>query len=510
MRNKFYIIVLIVTTIMFTSTSCDKNFDEINTNKTDFTALEPAFLLNRAIINLLDQGQRVQLIQMTQWMTSPFGSSLAGVNYNQYTPAFQEFPWNDFYPNGAVPVTVDIISKVSGDASKSNLFNVARIWKAYAFMILTDTYGDVPYTEAGIGYLEGVTKPKYDSQEFIYMDILNELDEASTNLDVSKGPITGEILYGGNVAKWKRFGYSLLLRAAMRLSKIDPATAQKYVEKAVSGGLMQSNEDNAILKRTPEYPNPIGSEVSITEKGNYYATKAFVEHLKSTSDPRLGAWLHRFVGAASFVDQTTDRISKDPTIQKGMPLGYNDITIPQTYTDEGVTSMYDYSQFDYNLVFTTSSPQWYITFAQTQLLLAEAVVKGWASGNASSLYSSAISADMERMAQFGVKAAIPEAEIAGYVAANPLQVGKEIKQINDEYWVVSLPDGFEAWANFRRSGFPELVPNPYPASEIPGEFIRRYVYPTSEHITNAEHVDAAIANQGGSDKMNGRVWWDKQ
>jgi len=106
-------------------------------------------------------------------------------------------------------------------------------------MILTDTYGDLPYKDAGKGYTNQITKPAYDTQEVIYADILKELEEASAALDPAQPKISGEILYAGDVAKWKRFGYSLLLRGAMRLSKIDPAKSQTYVAKAVAGGLMQ-------------------------------------------------------------------------------------------------------------------------------------------------------------------------------------------------------------------------------------------------------------------------------
>jgi hypothetical protein len=506
-KMKQYITGLLMATLLVTS--CDKNFNEINTSKDDFRTMDPVFVLNGALINMMETGDRIQQLQVAQYLFSPFGSSLAGANYNQYT-SMQDFPFNSFYP-GSVTRTVSIIEGTKNDAAKSNLYNIARIWKAYTFQVLTDTYGDVPYTEAGLGYLKQTIKPVYDTQASIYTDILKELDEASAALDAAKGPVTGEILYGGDIAKWKKFGYSILLRAAMRLQKIDPAKAQTYVTKAIAGGLMTSNADNAKLLRTPEWANPFGSELSGNEKANYYATKTFVEMLKTTNDPRLGSWLHRYVGAKVSSDQTTARETKDPALQKGAPLGYNDITIAQTTAAEGVASFYDYSQFDWNVVFTRSSPQWYCTYSQTQLLLAEAIYRGWATGNAATSYSNAVKADLERMADFGTKAAIPAATVTAYVAANTLAAGDELKMIGTQYWIVSIPNGFEGWSGFRRTGYPQLPPNPYPASEIPGEFIRRHVYPTREDIANKVNRDAAIAAQGGAanTKMNGRVWWDK-
>jgi hypothetical protein len=411
----------------------------------------------------------------------------------------------------SVVTTIDIINQTKDDATRFNLYQAARIWKAYTFMILTDTYGDVPYTEAGAGYPDQATRPVYDSQQAIYTDILKELDEASAALDPAKTKISGEILFAGDVAKWKKFGYSLLLRAAMRLQEADATKAQTYVAKAVAGGLMASNADNAKLLRTPEYPNPIGTEISGNEKANYYAQKELVEFLKSTNDPRIQSYFHRFVGALNATQQTSALRTKDPTKVKGIPLGYNDVTIAQTFTAEGVVSLYDYSQFDWQVVFTNTSPQWFCTYGQTRLLLAEAIFRGWATGDAAAEYSKAVKADLERMAEFGTAAAVPSATIDTYVAANPLVAGKELEMIGYQYWVVCIPNGFEAWSNFRRTGYPNLAPNPYPASEIPGQFIRRHVYPDGEFVANKANVDAAIANQGGTanTKMNGRVWWDK-
>jgi hypothetical protein len=509
MKNiKIYMTSLLIFILLFAS--CDKNFDDINTNKVDFTSLDPAFMLNSAILDITSRNARNYLGQahtIVQWLYCPFGSSLQGANYNQWSN-FHNDPFAPFF-GSAVPKVVDILRKTEGDESKANLYNAARIWKVYVFMQLTDTYGDIPYTDAGLGYLDQIKKPKYDKQEDIYKDFLKELDEASEALDPLKGRITGEILYSGDVVKWKRFGYSLLLRTAMRLSKVAPTLADQYVDKAVAGGLMQSNDDVAMIKHTLEFYNRLGEEVSGTERGNYYATKPFVEFLKNNNDPRASALLHRFVGANGFTQQTEDRRSKDATLQKGLPIGYNDITVSQTFAEEGVVSLHDYSQFDYNLVFSKTSPEFHLTYGQTMLLLAEAIKRGWTTGDAPAIYAEALQADLELISEFGPAATIPEADIAAFVAAHPLSTDLEtaLNQINCEYWVATFPNGQEAWANFRRSGYPELAANPYPGSEIPGEFIRRHKYPEREFITNKENVEAAITNQG-PDVMNGRVWWD--
>jgi hypothetical protein len=493
-------------------TSCDKKFDEINTNKTDFTSLDPAFMLNSAVLDVTNRNARNYLGQahtIVQWLYCPFGSSLQGANYNQWSN-FQNDPFASFY-NSAVPKVVDIIERTKDDPAKANLYNAARIWKVYVFMMLTDTYGDVPYTDAGFGYLDQIIRPKYDSQEDIYHDFLKELDEASAALNPSGARISGEILYGGDVTKWKRFGYSLLLRTAMRLSKVDPTLADQYVDKAVTGGLMQSNNDVAMIKHTLEFANMLGDEVSGTERGNYYATKPFVDFLRNNNDPRTSALLHRFVGANGFVQQTADRRSKVASLQKGLPIGYNDVTVAQTFASEGVVSLHDYSQFDYNLVFSKTSPEFHLTYGQTMLLLAEAIKRGWTTGDAASVYATALKADLELLSQFGTAATISASDIQTFITNHPLDSDYEtaLNQINSEYWVATFPNGQEAWANLRRSGYPALAPNPYPGSEIPGEFIRRHKYPDREYVTNKESVETAVAHQG-PDNMNGRVWWDKQ
>jgi hypothetical protein len=511
MKNlKLYTMIGLLVFIAILFTRCDKDFDEINTSKTGFTSVDPAYMMNNAIISVTTRPHREYLGQphtIIQWLVVPFGSSLAGANHNQWTN-FQNQPFNHFY-NNPIPRIQDVVHRTQDNPVRHNLHQAARIWRAYVFMQLADTYGDVPYFEAGKGFLEQIITPKYDPMETIYRDILKELDEASAALDPARPGTTGEMLYSGNVTRWKRFGYSLLLRAALRLTEVDPTTAESYAQKAIAGGLMQSNADNAKIRHTSAFQNNLGVEISSIERGNYYATKTFVESLQATNDPRLGVFCHRFVGATSFATQTAAIRTKDPALQKGMPIGYDDITISETFASEGVASLYDYSQFDWQLVYTPTTPQYHVTYGQTLLLLAEAVVRGWATGNAATIYSNAVRANMELLADYGAAAVIPSDQIEAYLANNPFDPDNAMEQIHNEFWVGSTPNGQEAWSNWRRTGFPNLAPNPYPASEIPGDFIRRHIYPTAEQITNRANLLEAIARQGIQDKMNERVWWDR-
>ena len=386
------------------------------------------------------------------------------------------------------------------------------MWKAYVFMTLTDNYGDIPYFEAGKGYADGATgttSPKYDPQQDIYMDILKELEEASAAMDEAAPVVTSDILYGGNVTQWKRFGYSLMLRAAMRLTKVDPATAQSYVQKAVAGGLMESNEDNAKNRHSALYINWMGEQLSGREKANFYLAEPFVEYLQENNDPRLPVYAIRYVGAQNGTQQTASRASSDPDVQVGMPFGYNDVSIVNSYEEKGVVSLWDYSQANQTTVVTQTAPEYFVTHAQTQLLLAEAIVRGWVPGDAAAVFEGAVRANLEKMAEYGPEAAIEESAIQEYIATHQLDMANAFEDINTQYWVVSFLNGNELFANFRRSGYPTLTPNPYPGSQITGDFVRRLVYPDEEYVINNENVAQAIARQGADD-LDTRVWWDAE
>jgi hypothetical protein len=510
-KIKKFIVMIVVISIAGFISSCEKGFTEMNTNKVDPTALNPYLVMNRSIIGVWPDTQLwpVYHYAIVQQIFTPTGSSVQGANYNQISYGFNyDVIWNTYYTN-PVKQIVDVIAKTKDDPTRQNIYNSARIWKAYVFMVITDTYGDIPYFEAGKGYLEKVVFPKYDKQEDIYKDILKELDEASAALSSSQYTSKEDIMYAGDIAKWKKFGYSLLLRAAMRLTKVDPTLAKTYVTKAVAGGLMQSNLDNAVLRHSSLYINFNGYMFSGREYATFYMTRNFINHLKTTNDPRLPVYAMRYVGALSGAQFTKDRLTSDPAKMIGMPLGYNDVTIASQYAIDGVVSRFDYSLANIYTVLQVSSPEYFVTYGQTQLLLAEAIQRGWVSGDAAATFSNAIRANLLQLAEYGSSAAIAPDKINTYVLANPLTAGKELSQINTEYWVASFLNGPELWANFRRSDLPALVPNPYPSSETPGDFIHRLPYLTNEYVVNSTNLAEAVARQG-TDVMLTRVWWDKK
>ncbi|WP_207513945.1 SusD/RagB family nutrient-binding outer membrane lipoprotein [Longitalea luteola] len=507
--NKLYLFVLLVMTA-----SCEKGLSDLNVNETNPTSLDPALLLNQAIINTSFPVKSLVFdVGIVQQMVTPNGGVLAGANFNQDSRDVTTQPlWTAYYQS-VIKNTYDALTRAKDNPLRSNMYNMARIYQSYVFMILTDEYGDIPYTQGGAGLAERIMFPAYDRQQDIYPKIIQELTEAAAALTPTATIESGDVLYAGNVAKWKKFAYSLLLRAGMRLSKIDPAKAQSTVQAAVAGGVITDNTDNAYIRHDDNFTQPIGGTLNGSEAANFYLTKPFVDHLKSTNDPRLQSIAVRYVGATSGAGQTAAAGSTDPAKQIGMPIGKDNGTIGAAATADGLASFYDYSQLDRRRMVKISSPVFLVTAAQTNLLLAEARFRGWINtGTVAQYFSDGIKAHMDQMAFYDVNSAVSATDRDAYITANPVTAGNELKQINTQYWIASFLNGPEAFANFRRSGYPELTPNPYGQPNNPdvpnGTFIRRLTYPTSELSVNTENVNEAISRQG-PDRLSTRVWWDK-
>jgi hypothetical protein len=507
--------------------SCTKKLEQININRVNPTSLDPVLLLNNAIINTSFPTRTVIYEEaIVQQLVSPNGGVLAGGNFNQDSRDITNAPvWAVYYQN-VIKYTYDVMTKTKDVAARSNLYNMARIWQAYAFMVLTDTYGAIPYTEAVKGLTDQLFFPKYDQQQDIYPKLIQELTEASAALNAGGTVETSDVLYSGSIAKWKKLGYSLLLRAGMRLSKVDAAKAQSTVQAAFAGGVITDNADNAYMRHDANYQNPIGGMLNSTEANNFYLVKAFVDTLKNNNDPRLSSIAIRYKGAKSGGDLSSANanppappayvtVTTNPADQIGMPMGYDNGTIVARATADGLASFYDYSQADRKRIVKTSAPAFFVTAAQTNLLLAEAKFRGWITGGntAAQYFADGIKAHMDQMATYDAGCAVPAAARDAYIAAHPLTAGRELELINTQYWIASFLNGPEAFANFRRSGYPALTPNPYGQPSNPdvpnGTFIRRIGYPTSELSVNTTNVNAGIAGMGGPDKLSTRVWWDK-
>jgi hypothetical protein len=207
------------------------------------------------------------------------------------------------------------------------------------------------------------------------MRLIQELTDASAALNASGTVEASDILYSGDIAKWKKFGYSLLLRAGMRLGKADPTKAQSTVQAAFAGGVITANADNAYMRHDANYLNPIGNMLNSTEAANWYLVKAFVDTLKNNSDPRLTAIAIRYKGATSGAGQTVGIGTTLPADQIGMPMGYDNGTIVARATSDGLASFYDYSQVDRRRMAKSSSPRLFCIGCTNKFIVSRSAVQ---------------------------------------------------------------------------------------------------------------------------------------
>ena len=515
-------------TIMLCFVGCTDGFEEKNQDPYAIKKIDPGLLFTGAergmnganSPNLVTVGNwdgEQTIVQ--QYMNAYNSGATAGFQFNLDIDGYNTPRWSVY--TTVVKPLVQILSLIKDDPTRLNLYNMTRIWKAYAFMTLVDTYGDVPYFEAGKGYLELINYPKYDKMADIYADLYNELKTATANLSTSNEYVTGDLFFGGattsnqalidaQVAHWKKVGYSLMLRLGMRYSKVDPTKAASIVQEAFAGGVILSNSDNVYTNLySTAVPNPFSNLQQTISPYFYYLAEPFINQLKSTGDPRL-----KYMGA-SYIKPQDFTTTRDTTAanQFGFPVGYDQssvVTYPGYRGTKG--SGQNYTQLNYQVVASALAPAIFITNAQSQLLLAEATFRGWITGGltAQQYYEAGVKAAMDEWSLFpGVfSPAVTLSQKNSYllrpgVAYNSTDA---LQLINTQYWIASFINGPEGFANWRRSGFPALQPNMY-NNNLNGGFVKRMAYPNAEASQNGDNYNAAVASMGG-DGLTQRVFWD--
>ena len=308
---------------------------------------------------------------------------------------------------------VDVVEMTRGNEKYANVHQIGRIWKALVFARITDLYGDVPYSEAGQGYYKSIFTPKYDSQQSIYTDLLKEVEEATNALNPAGDKVTGDVIYKGDVAKWKRFGNSLLLRLAMRLTKVDENTAKAYAQKTV-GKTMVDNADNAFLvhdvsgARVTQNRN---SQVLLGDGGqeNYYTkwSNTFINLLKGANDPRLGKVAVTKLWLAEAGKDQNASYDASPAVQKGMPNGkdLSGIAGRDIRQDASYTSIPDYSSPHPGML-KRNGVTFIMTFAETEFLLAEAAQRWGIAGSAATHYNAGLKASITYLGQYDAAMAV--------------------------------------------------------------------------------------------------------
>lgn len=366
--------------------------------------------------------------------------------------------------------------KVGG--STANQIAAARILKGFYFLHITDRWGDVPYSQA----LKGTEafQPVFDKQQDIYKDLFKEFKEASAQFDA--GVLNGDFLFNGNLTRWKKWAASLQMTMALRLSKVDPTTGKAEFLAAQTAGVLASNADNVVFQYLADANNqgPYYNNYTVAKRYDYALSEPFVNSLTALSDPRLPVYANK---------------STDGALYRGMPYGLRNGT--------------GFSQRNVSLVGTffqaQNAPLTVTTYNQLLFSQAEAAKLGWIPGGdatAEDLYLKAIQASFD---QYGVGPSTTYVKQAG-VAYSP---AKAIELIQTQKWIANyLGNGYETWAEYRRTGFPVLTPGPDPFT-LDKQIPRRQGYPTTERDLNSKNYEAVLATQG-ADELNTRVWWDKK
>lgn len=520
MRHIVYLVLIAFLIIPFSS--CDSDFVEINKDPNSVTAEEfdPGFLFTRVQMEtfLYPGDYHCNLYYCGAFVQHFASLSNVGIfdwhgDKYVYHEGNNDVLWFQTYDISKL--LEDVIQQTKKEGG--NLYQMARIWKSFLYHRLTDLYGDVPYSEASLGYYGNVYKPKYDSQESIYQDMLAELDDAVYKLDNSQENYGDfDIVYHGDISKWKKFGNSLMLRLGMRLSKVDPSSASNWVSKAYSGELMEGNEDNLSLsgvdpKGTIEdlsNPNSWPWMVSAPSPGKISAT--FFDYLKDRNDPRLKHIVAVYTDP--FDEKTKDQ---DPSHQKGLPNGLDRHTLfdDPSYDAAAAGQEHQYSSLNRDVFAKLDGVRFLFTAAEVQFMLAEASERKWIDGNSKDYYEKGVSLDMRNYVNYDKSATITEEEIQDYLSDNPyLENGNEedkLNQINAQYWIATFLNGYEAFANWRRTDYPDVIRIVnYPDNETGGLKPRRLKYPLNELILNEQNYLNAIERQG-EDSYVTPVWWDK-
>ncbi len=516
MNKISHLIIPIAAALCFVG--CTKGFEEKNQNPYAITTIDPGLLFTGAERNMNIGSWDGEQTIVQQYINAYNAGATAGFQFNLDIDGYSNDRWGAY--TGVIKPLVQIISIIKDDPTSKNLYDMVRIWKAFAFMTLVDTYGDVPYSEAGKAYLEGISYPKYDKMADIYADLYTELKTATADLSASNEYVPSDLFFGGpsgtideQVAHWKKIGYSLMLRLGMRYSKIDVAKAASIAQEAFAGGVILSNSDNVVVTQyNGTVPNGFSNLQRNISPYFYYLAEPFVNQLKSTNDPRL-----KYIGA-SYANPTTITTTPDTTTanQYGFPVGYDAVSFLTAPGSRGAKGGgLNYTQLNYQVMVSTVAPALFITNAQTQLLLAEAKFRGWITGGltAQQYYEAGVRAAMDDWNLFPgtFSPAVSDAEKDNYLLGPEVAYNdaNALELINTQYWICSITNGPEGFANWRRSGFPALLRNTYNDDLVPGGgFVRRMSYPDAEKASNADNYNEAVASMGG-DGLTQRVFWDK-
>lgn len=556
MKLSIYTIAFTLLTGVLSFTSCsDEYMENMNTDPTKAAALDANAQLTTAQLQTYGDLGMVEIYRnylygftqqlMGSWNTTNFGGR------HMLSDDEMDRVWTTFYTNSIKNLT-DAQYRTAQDQGKTNIHAVLTIYRVYLMSIITDIYGDVPCKEAGMGFLQGIFNPRYDTQEEIYHSFFQDLTAAVEALDPAKDAITGDVIYGGNILKWKKLANSLRLRFAMRISNVDPQKAQQEFEAAcqADGGIFDSAEDDALIKYMniafsfgqDAYGDFRGNALSKLLFGNdpannpSYLCATLFNQLYNTGDPRTfmlsRCYYDGLMSATSpdnRVDLTQEMIDKGIAFQPCLPGAFSWEPWPTGYDSDILKEL---AETNPNVTISVAretepklannflrgdNPGVVMTFAETRFLLAEAALKNWNvdGQTAEALYEEGVRAAVDFLVTRYKCDPVSEEEMNAYLSANGMGHTKEQKMasIHTQAWILHFTNPAECWANQRRSGYPKLKsPAEYGFEQFMTggkEIPVRLCYPVLESSYNKTGYEEALERMGGKDSWNTPVWWDK-
>jgi hypothetical protein len=466
-------------------TSCTKNFEDINTDPNGVTSVPTTYLLTSAQQKLITQNSSLNF-NKTFMLWAQYWTQRETTNRSRYDLSV-DTDWNSFYSIG-LPDLNTIIEFNSGDkkdyyagfGDNNNQIAVAMILKAWTFSLMTDTWGDIPYSQA---LNSEFAFPAYDKQSDIYPDLIAQLKAADALINTSNsGFKSGDLMYAGNMSKWKKFANSLRARLAMRMSKVAPSEAETAFKEAIQAGVFSANSEEAIInfQSAETYANPLYLEF-LTQNWTL-PTELLINRMIAISDPRLAIYADPNTAAGEYV---------------GLPYGLSDAA-SQSYA---LTNLSKIGAKPRSATF----PSILMSYSEVLFLQAEATKKGWlAGGNAEieALYKAAITANMQfwGVSSTNIDNYLLQSEVV-YNSAN------WNAQLGEQKWLALYTQGAQAFFEWRRLGQPNIqIPTSalsYNLTQMP----RRFFYATGEKSLNGTQLQAAITQMGG-DLLTTRMWID--
>jgi hypothetical protein len=535
MKKIYY---LLITVLFVTVQSCTDHFDELNTNPAGFSTIFPGIQLTKVQADL--SGLREDVWRYDLAISSPYVQHLAGSWWTQHGGQYRIVEksqwytlWETTFPRDLKNIQ-DLVDRTADDPELVNINSAARIMRVYIYSRLTDAYGDIPYSQAIKGYTDKIFLPKYDRQEDIYNDFFKELDEAVKAMDTNKPEVDGDLFFSGSIDKWKKFGNSLRLRLGFRLTKVNLTKAQQEVEAAIAGGVMPDNTFTCMVKHENynyvlnENRGNGRSQVFRSEptSAGFRLTNTLVDYLKDTNDPRLFIYGGTYLPKPGESEKPNNAENMDLTeyLQEGLQYGgmaWNVWMPPQVITlsngDEVTVPVSHRRMQPSKYVAAFDAPFFHLTYAEVEFLLAEAAVREWGGQtNPESHFLKGIQAGCETMINYPGAPAIAQGDIDDLKASFapfPADDENRMRVIHEQMWVNFFLNGLEAYANYRRTGYPELVPFTsvdWYTSGTNGVMPRRFFYPEGEALQNPTNYNDAVGRLGGTDDWLLPVWWDVQ